>query len=100
MPFMPGRLMSMSTTSGAAAGRWVTACSAEENWPTQEQTPKWSTTRASLVRTPSSSSTMATLIGTDFFCREELKDAESAFILAKTGYAWDCESNGEPGRSE
>ena len=41
---------------------------------------------------------MATLIGIGFFCRQEVKGAESDFILAKTGYAtWDCEQDGESG---
>src|SRR5688572_30403183 len=60
---MPGRLMSMSTTSGFSRGTFSNAASALACWPRQVKPSARSRTRASVPRNWSLSSTMETVIG-------------------------------------
>src|ERR1700690_2879451 len=60
---MPGRLMSISTTSGLACGKSFSASSAFAYWLTQLKPSARLSTRTSVSRTLSLSSTMETVTG-------------------------------------
>src|SRR6516162_9100420 len=62
-PFKPGKLISINTTSGPSLGRPTNAVSASPYWLTQRNPSERFSTRASVPRNCSLSSTMETVIG-------------------------------------
>ena len=61
-PLMPGRLMSISTTSGFTTGNSRKASSADPYQPRQRKSRERPRTRISASRMPASSSTIATVM--------------------------------------
>ena len=70
MPDMPGRLMSIKTTSGVKAGSSLSAEFPSGQDPTQRKPGAWLMSRVKLRRRPESSSTTPTLAN-----RPEVEDA-------------------------
>src|SRR5262245_11087618 len=82
MPLMPGRLMSMRTTSGLCLGSSARASSPVEWWLRHSKPGAREIKPARLSRTRGSSSTIDTVTGTDKLCQNEsLRDNRKGGVL-------------------
>src|SRR5258708_28437307 len=82
---MPGRLMSIKTTSGFICGKSFNASSAFAYWLTQQKPSARLSTRTRVSRNLSLSSTMETVMGINLFFAERNFQAHDRSAVRATG---------------